>query len=355
MRQHDRPSELSRKTAWSRSCVRRATGRRRSWCVRTPPAQWHSTRTASLSPWTVTTTRSSISRAIACRSTADVLGAVQSAGMSEASCLIAACSSAVSGSGCAARNRSCSAFRWISSASAVSQALLQATHHQSVLRLDGIILAPRPLGLVAPPLQSLSPLQMQSTALQFEILCQLQADLQGGRRQRLQHQCRHQGIERASTQRLTSWGTVVHCQTRAAVALEPPAIRIEGRHTLATTAANHQTGQEGRTTPRDALVCTAIGRHLIEVPFVGLPADVGRQTSLEQDRRVANTPACPGLARSLLARIHPTTSIGIGARIKRALQHFRERIAVGNMPLQLAFTGPSATTKWQPDIMGDEI
>jgi hypothetical protein len=154
---------------------------------------------------------------------------------------------------------------------------------------------------------------------------------------------------------LTGWGTIVHRQTRAAVALEAPAIRIEGRHTLATPAANHQTGEEGRTAPRDAVVCTAIGRHLIEVPFVGLPADVGRQTSFEQDRRLASPPACAGLARSLLAWIHPTTSVGIGARIERALQHLRERIAVGDMPLQLPLGGPGTATKWQPDIMGDEI
>ena len=196
---------------------------------------------------------------------------------------------------------------------------------------------------------------MQGSALQFEILCQLQTDLQGGRRQRLQHQFGQQGIKAASTQRLAGWATVVHRQTRAVVALEAPTVRIEGCHTLSTAATNHQPGKECCTAPRDALVCTAIGCHLLHVPFVGLPADVGRQAAFEQNRRLATASACAALASFLLARVHPTTSIGIGARIERALQHLREGIAIGSMPLQLALGCPGTAPIGQPDIMGDEI
>ena len=98
----------------------RLTGRVSACSVRTPPAQWQATATRSLSPSTVTTTRSRSSRAIACRSRAVVVGACHSAGMSSVSRRIAASSAAVSGTGRVATNRSCSARSRSSSARARS-------------------------------------------------------------------------------------------------------------------------------------------------------------------------------------------------------------------------------------------
>jgi len=151
-----------------------------------------------------------MSRAMACRSAAVVVGADHSAGMSAASRSIAARSSQ--------RQR-----HWLLRQKAIVfgldtqligqrglPALLQRAHHQTVLRLDRVVLASCPLDVIACALKPLFPLPVQCLALQLEVLGQLQADFQCRWCQRLQHQLCHQRVQGGAAQRLADRPAIVH-------------------------------------------------------------------------------------------------------------------------------------------------
>src|SRR3954447_16562280 len=118
------------------------------------------------------TTRSSISRAIACRSAAVVVGAVHSAGISSARRRMATCSSG-EGSGLICQEVIIVGRETKLRRQRLLPALLQRAGDQPVLRLDGIILPARTLDLVAGAFEPLLPLPMQRGTLQLQVFQQL--------------------------------------------------------------------------------------------------------------------------------------------------------------------------------------
>ena len=80
--------------------------------------------------------------------------------------------------------------------------------HQAVLGLDRVVLAPRPIDLVARPFQALLPVTLQRRAFGLEVGRDGEADLEGRRPHRLQDQLGHQRVERRGGERLAQWGVV---------------------------------------------------------------------------------------------------------------------------------------------------
>jgi hypothetical protein len=65
---------------------------------------------------------------------------------------------------------------------------LQRTGHQSVLRFDSLVLAVRPLGDIGGSFQTLPPMPLQRYALCFHVRGDREADLDGRRLHRRQHE-----------------------------------------------------------------------------------------------------------------------------------------------------------------------
>lgn len=75
---------------------------------------------------------------------------------------------------------------------------LDRARHQSILRLDGVVLAATPVDRVLRALQPLLPQHLHPRALGVEVRGDREADLDRGRLQRAQQQCRHRRIDTSS-------------------------------------------------------------------------------------------------------------------------------------------------------------
>src|SRR5690349_22468681 len=94
--------------------------------------------------------------------------------------------------------------------------------------------------------------------LQLDILGQLQADLNGGRTQRLQDQCSGKCIESTTGQRLAVWRTIVDLVARAVVTKVTAVIAVAGDHATTATATIEQAGEQGRAAAWDAFACSGL-------------------------------------------------------------------------------------------------
>src|SRR5690349_4902812 len=122
--------------------------------------------------------------------------------------------------------------------------------------------------------------------LQLDILGQLQADLKGGRAQRLQDQCSDECIESTAGQRLAMWRTIVDLVARAVVTKVTAVIAVAGDHATTATATIEQVGEQGRAAAWDAFVLVLVCYQLPLVLLIPLPANVGRPAILQQYPKV---------------------------------------------------------------------
>ena len=121
---------------------------------------------------------------------------------------------------------------------------LQFPHHQSVLRLNGVILPRRPVGLEAGTLQSLLPVTVEPLALAPEILAGVQAEFQCSRLQRPEHQLCDQVVQPLARQALAGGLGVLDRGSLARIAGVLRAAGVGNLHAPPTPAAEDHACQE---------------------------------------------------------------------------------------------------------------
>ncbi len=105
-----------------------------------------------------------------------------------------------------------------------------------------MVLALGALRLVASTLQTLLPLRPMAGAFGFEVLGNLQTNLQGRRLQSLEDEAANFLIQDLTGQRLAQWFAVVHGHARATVTQPPAIIVVPSRHPQTTASADEQSG-----------------------------------------------------------------------------------------------------------------
>ena len=163
----------------------------------------------------------------------------------------------------------------------------ERTRHQPVLRLHGRILPARAFDLVSRALPPLKPMTIQRRAFGFEIFGERHARLDRRRRHRFENETCDQIVERSSLQRLTERSAVAALHRLADVARRMTVVVVLGEHAQAAAAADENARKKGRPRPRRSAPCGPVGLQLRLVAPIALEADVGRQTIVQEDFRLA--------------------------------------------------------------------
>src|SRR5208282_3089034 len=215
---------------------------------------------------------------------------------------------------------------------------LQTARHQTILGLNRPVLPLGTLGFVAGPLQALLPVAVQLLTLLVNILDRLQTQLQSSGLEGTQDLLGHELVHYPSFE----------SATRGAFILPPHTPIVGGRlaliagvHAPATGPADQQARQQRPAVARhpERTASRAVLEQPLQVGLVPFPRDIGRQAiALEhqplrhRDRArfdLAATRGCPFV-------IDTATSVGVGPRIDRMVQHPSEHSRSGQVPFQVA-------------------
>ena len=234
----------------------------------------------------------------------------------------------------------------------------ERARHQPVLRLHGRVLPARAFDLITRALQLLTPMTIQRRALGFEIFNERRTRLDRRGRHRFENETCDQIIQRQSLQRLTERIAVAALHRLADVARRMAVVVVLGEHAQAAATADEQAGEKGRSRPRRAAPCGSVGLQLRLVAPIALEADVGRQTIVQEDFRLARARRSTSRSRPpglLTPFVHGAHAVGVDARVDRIGEQVQQRRAIDAPPFEIAFLRPASQAHRHADLVFDQI